>query len=379
MENTKATPSPRHRRAAAAIVAAVLAVALVLTGTFAWNTTAGKVNKIRDKGEEKKAVGAVLHDDFEGGIDKHVFVENTSVDEAIYVRIKLQEFMDLTSAKDRPLTPEDWTTHIPKEAISDCESANASAEKFHDNFTWEMGGQKWYLPQPIGTSGTAPSDLNNYDATTPGARQTRNAQVISMADYLAMPNEEKRRFFGWVYDVDGWFYWSKAVVFGETTGLLLQTVSPKASLEDTDYFYAINVIMESVDEADLPMWAVPSGDEDDLGKPSVIDGTQTEVGTKNAVKLLDYVSDGRLTDALQEAHTVKKIKIANPPTKSSYFPGEVFDPSGMTVKVIYKDGRKDLITSGFTFEPSGALAEGTTSVTIAYEGFTAKVPIMVMR
>ena len=287
MEETEATSSPRRRRVAAGAVAAVLAVALALTGTLAWNAMASKVNKFANTSGRD----AVLHDDFEGGPDKHVFVENTSKSAEIFVRVKLQEFMDLTSHKDRDPAPQDWTTHSPGTAVGDCGLANPASERFHDSFAWTMGGAKWYLPQAPGTSGIAPSDLNTYDATTPGARQTPNAQVITMADYVAMTPTAREAFIGWIYDVDGWAYWSKPLPAGEATGLLLQKVTPRAGLEDTDYFYAINVTMESVDRDDLPMWRVPSGKDDGLGQPSVTDGRQTELGTGNADGVLEIISD----------------------------------------------------------------------------------------
>ena len=286
MENKETTTGLRRRRVAAGAVAAVLAVALALTGTLAWNAMASKVNKFANTSGRD----AVLHDDFEGGPDKHVFVENTSKSAEIFVRVKLQEFMDLTSHKDRDPAPQDWATHSPGKAVGDCGLANAVPEKFHDSFAWAMGGSKWYLPQAPGTSGVAPSDLSKYDATTPGAKQTPDAQVIPMADYLAMASDEKEAFTGWVYDTDGWAYWSKPLPAGEATGLLLQKVDPAPGLEDTDYFYAINVTMESVDKDDLPMWTVASGNGDGLGKPSVTDGRQTELGTDNAADMLVTIS-----------------------------------------------------------------------------------------
>ena len=371
MENKETTSSPRLRRTAAAAVTAVLAVALTLTGTLAWNAMADKVNKFANEGDK----AAVLHDDFEGGPDKHVFVENTSKSTEIFVRVRLQEFMDLTSHSDRPLGPGDWTAHAPATAVGDCGLTNAASEKFHDNFAWTMGGGKWYLPQPPGTSGTAPSDLNVYGPATPGARQAPNAQVVSMNDYLAMDFCGQEAYVGWIYDVDGWAYWSRLLPAGEATGLLLQKVTPAPGLGDIDYFYAINVAMESVDRDDLPMWTKASGNNDGLGQPSVTDGRQAELSTGNAAYVLNEILERIFWK--EQGFEVVAIEVIDGPFKKEYLPGEIFDPRGIILEITYANGRHDFLLSGITVPDNGPLEPGTTSVTIALCGLTAQVPITV--
>ena len=67
------------------------------------------------------------------------------------------------------------------------------------------------------------------------------------------------------------------------------------------------------------------------------------------------------------------IAVTHGPNKTSYRPGQTFDPAGMTVEATYSNGAKATAT-GWTYDPSGPLTEGTESVTILYTegGVTAQ-------
>ena len=67
------------------------------------------------------------------------------------------------------------------------------------------------------------------------------------------------------------------------------------------------------------------------------------------------------------------IAIITPPDKTKYRPGQTFNPAGMTVRATYSNGATAVAT-GWTYAPSGALTEGTESVTILYTegGVTAQ-------
>ena len=67
------------------------------------------------------------------------------------------------------------------------------------------------------------------------------------------------------------------------------------------------------------------------------------------------------------------IAITTPPNKTAYRPGEVFDPAGMVVTASYEFGLEQAVT-GYTYSPSGALAEENTQITISYTegGVTAQ-------
>ena len=59
------------------------------------------------------------------------------------------------------------------------------------------------------------------------------------------------------------------------------------------------------------------------------------------------------------------IAILTPPDQTAYRPGQTFDPAGMVVQAIYENGAT-VTATGWTYTPSGALTEGTQSVTILY-------------
>lgn len=59
------------------------------------------------------------------------------------------------------------------------------------------------------------------------------------------------------------------------------------------------------------------------------------------------------------------IAIVTPPDQTAYRPGQTFDPAGMVVQAIYENGAT-VTATGWTYAPSGALTEGTQSMTILY-------------
>jgi len=282
-----------HRKLIAAVLAGVLTAALLLSATYAWYEQTSEVNKFRHESAADKSV--VLRDDFNGmGPDKNIFVENTSEKTDVYVRVKLQEYMDLTSWNDRTILENQWQTHIPGDPPGESSLLSPSPEVYHDHFVWTMGGpQISYTPAMVGIGGV----INIHDEDTwfrlsgDKDRQTPAATVILMSAYKEMTDAQRKAFVGWVYDADGWAYWSQPLLAGEATGLLLQKVTAQSTLDGLDYFYAINVCMEAVDKSDLAAWTTPSGNPDNLGKPSITDGRQTELGTNDAVWMLHFISN----------------------------------------------------------------------------------------
>ena len=63
--------------------------------------------------------------------------------------------------------------------------------------------------------------------------------------------------------------------------------------------------------------------------------------------------------------TLTGLEITAPPKKTAYLTGEAFDPTGMVVTATYSNGAK-LENPAYTVAPSGALAVGTTTVTVTY-------------
>jgi hypothetical protein len=230
-----------------AALAAVCCAALLLTGTFAWQRVISKTNEFIGD------TGGTVHDDFdpETGM-KDVYVENTS-SRTLFVRVKLAEAMSLSDSGWRPASS-DWQAHTYDPAAEDCGHANAAGDKLHDYFRWTMGGQKYYKP----ATGSEPvvQDKTQYAQGDSGVKLTPDAQIVSASQYGGLGDGEKAAFTGWVVDAgaDGYAYWSQPLGSGGVTGLLLNGVASDHKLDDCNYYYAIDVIAEIVDPADLPMW-----------------------------------------------------------------------------------------------------------------------------
>jgi len=109
--------------------------------------------------------------------------------------------------------------------------------------------------------GTYVDDTTDYGSLTRlereelGIKQTPVGGIICIDEYLKMTARGQRAYIGWIYDADGWAYWSQPLKGGEATGLLLSSVTAiQSKLKDYDYCYIIDVIMDVVDADDLPMW-----------------------------------------------------------------------------------------------------------------------------
>lgn len=65
---------------------------------------------------------------------------------------------------------------------------------------------------------------------------------------------------------------------------------------------------------------------------------------------------------------LESIAITAPPYRTNYVAGEIFDPTGMAVYATYSNGQTMYVNhSNLTFDPSGPLEEGTTSITVNFQ------------
>ena len=366
MDTSRTKKPARLSKHASAMIAIVLAVVLTLSGTFAWYTNQDVINIFKAEGSDRSVV---LHDEFDGGPVKRIYVENTGDAADVFVRIKLQEYLDLTSWNDRVVPDNEWQTHIPGETPATGSLVSSELEAYHEHFTWSMGGGTYYLPSKTWETGVKKENLDVVESTE-GAIPTPDAEVILMADYKELLTLDKIAFIGWIYDSDGWAYWSRPLPVGETTGLLLNSVTPNPALEKTDYFYAINVILEAVDKSDLAMWTTPSGNNDGLGKASVKQDTNAlaELATNDAIELLNRISNKDLG--------IEHLEIVTAPNEIYYLPNDIFNPSGLSIKAVFTNGEEDIIEVGYAY-PTGELPNGTTHATVSYGGATVGVPITV--
>lgn len=333
------------------MIAAVVAVlALITAGTFAMQQVISETNEFFGS---YKPGDPILHDDFDPNTDlKDVYVENVGTND-LYVRIKLNEFMDLTTDK-RPSSITDWKTHKYVTSAADCANANAAGRLFHDYFKWTMGGQKYYMPA---TTGPKVQDKTIYTGSEPGVKQTPNAQIITSAAFLAMTEAEQEAFIGWIFAEDGYAYWSQPLKKGEATGLLLNGVeSVKNMLKDKDYYYAIDVILEVVDLADIPMWTE--------GAPSVDDPAITHPPTSEDGKEVIEIIVGKEKPQVNEG-----IKI-NGGNKTLSI-NEEYTPGFTTTPANFADGKtvnwESSNNSIATVDANGKItgkSEGTVTITV---------------
>ncbi|MDR3209325.1 MAG: hypothetical protein LBT36_01680, partial [Oscillospiraceae bacterium] len=139
-----------------------------------------------------------------------------------------------------------WEPHAPQELDS---TLCGVGEHFHDYWQWSMGGQKWYMPTPVQTSGYVASDPAIYNAADAviGAKQTPMGYVITMQRWYEIGKPINQNY--WVIDTDGWAYWAQLLAPGQATGLLLDTVQLGNPIPD-DYYYAINVTYQMASATD---------------------------------------------------------------------------------------------------------------------------------
>lgn len=125
-----------------AAVAVLTAFLIVLSTAYAWNSmTQQRINLLTTK----SAPSANLHDDFAGGPEKDVYVENNG-NQSLLVRVQLTELL-IKSGEVLPEGAVDnafaagWHVHTP--ADGDCTNCGFAA---HEYFSWSMDGHKFYMP-----------------------------------------------------------------------------------------------------------------------------------------------------------------------------------------------------------------------------------------
>ena len=82
-----------------------------------------------------------------------------------------------------------------------------------------------------------------------------------------------------------------------------------------------------------------------------------------------------------EEYYIVGIEMTTPPTNSDYGVGDVFDPTGMVLKVTWNDGWVQEIKDGqnCVITPSGPIEYGTESVKITYDTWTYDFPLNVFK
>ena len=284
----------KRKKQLSAVVAAVLAVVVALTGTYAWRSISQTATNEVEIGSNP---GGRLHDDFDGS-NKDIYVENFSDTDFVFARIQLREYMETgkdagsdRNNPDRDAVPVLAGTDINDTATWTVHTPGGPHSSFHSTYwKWTMGGSTVFMPtfnknkdslaadingSFAGPDGDPDTDIDRYadyvpwslgdqktadavydadtddddegDAAVEGvdiftqeethtAQQTRNATVLTMAEWKSQGSPVGDY---WVYDTDGWAYWAAPIRPGEATGLLLDGIELQKVM--SDLYYAIHV------------------------------------------------------------------------------------------------------------------------------------------
>ncbi len=224
-----------------------------------------------------------------------------------------------------------------------------------------------------GKYGNGGEEGTNYKvvAETHTAQKTKTASVISMAEYWAMTTDNDRAAFsGWVYDTDGWAYWSQPIAPKTATGLLLDKIEMKNEATPVDeWYYAINVVAQFVTANDL---GSVGSDGTGTGFFSESDGN---VPTDEALALLQGigVNVGTLTvtkgeDADNIAGTAMTMENSSTASVAAAFSNTVTGAtwqweSDNTAVATVEAGANDASKATVTAASSGS---GTATITASY-------------
>lgn len=292
--------SKTKRKLVATGVATATTAALLLTGTYAWQSIS---QQALNAASDSINPGGRLHDDF-NGTDKRIYVENFADDE-IYARIRLSEYMELGRDAGVDVGTENRKVTIVTENASYDDKATwqvhyyDQANATDEYWTWEMTGDGVpYMPTFNKDKDSLTADINGtyeqnyedyvdysleeneskianarYDIDTDdidedkdgeGAvegedieyieethtvKMTSSSCIMTMEEWGLLEDSEKEATECWIYDIDGWAYWSKPIKGGETTGTILRSIAVKNV--DDNWYYAINAEAQFVTADDL--------------------------------------------------------------------------------------------------------------------------------
>ena len=96
-------------------------------------------------------------------------------------------------------------------------------------------------------------------------------------------------------------------------------------------------------------------------------GDSCSASVKSACMAAYPASGGQVTPS----KTVQSIAITGTATKTAYYAGETFDPTGLTVTVTYTDSTSEVVPANNCSWTPSPLTVGTTSMTCTYNGKTA--------
>ncbi len=171
-------------------------------------------------------------------------------------------------------------------------------------YTTDSGEARQALAAARGALNAAQSALNTAAKQRFGVAQTREAQVITMAEW-ATGGKALGDF--WVVDTNGWCYWANVLEAGEATGLLLnevQATDAVATLKTarSPYYYGIDISLQAATAEDVEHYWTESPE-----LPSAED-----FATANAQELLNRIAAVCRTGAAPTPPAANTLRAAAP-------------------------------------------------------------------
>ncbi len=346
-------------------VAVATAAALLLGGTFAWQSIS---QTALNEASDVINPGGRLHDDFyidaDGNYNSDIYVENFADDE-IFARVRLEEYFEIVTNKglvssdgtlletvhtvagsktlkdgavadpvnnptgknlydytyethyfDQENDTDEYWTLTPGDVDSETVYYMPTFNKNKDSLVPDRNGM--YVDRVGGISDQSPSQYEDYYVWSDGEESIDNAiydadsddidqyaegngavdvnwieveethtakavgtsnGLISMSEWQDLLANDEPTGEYWVYDEDGWVYWTSPIAKDAATGLLLDSISLDKVMDDS-WYYALNAIGQFITANDL------GSEEDGTG---FYDTTEGPAPSDNALALLEAI------------------------------------------------------------------------------------------
>lgn len=98
---------------------------------------------------------------------------------------------------------------------------------------------------------------------------------------------------------------------------------------------------------------------------------------EGAVLTIEYMQFKKEFELFVLPLEISKIELESLPTKTTYYAGEIFDPTGMVIEATYTNGNKRVIDYSNLQYKTTPLTIDDTTLTITYQDFTVELPITI--
>ncbi len=140
-------------------------------------------------------------------------------------------------------------------------------------------------------------------------------------------------------------------------------------------------IGEVLDISGIKVTAVyENGDIADVSSKVMVDGDIKTPGVKKITVVYserDFIKTASFEVTVTDVH-IKNIKIASYPKKTVYAENEVFDPTGLSIKVTYNNGTSETVSDDILFTGFETDTIGKKTVTLHYGGYQLNLEVEVV-